>query len=729
MTQVIIVSNRLPVSVKKEKGRLSFYPSVGGLATGLSSYVDDKRSTWIGWPGIASDQLTTSDRQEITTELAKHSCSPVFLTQRQIDDFYNGFSNTLLWPLFHNLDMPRVNKEIRARWWRAYREVNRQFAAAVIGQAQTGSKVWVHDYQLLLVPEALRSERPDITVGFFLHIPFPDVKTFSKFKDYRKLLVGMQGAGLIGFHTPGYVNNFLENCRAADLGTIGINQLVTDRRSIKVADFPMGIDYEKYAAASKSKAVKEAVKRYRKRYKGRKVIVAVDRLDPSKGLVERLKAYRLLLERNPRLRGKVIFSMVAAPSRTDIKVYQRLANRLAALVEDINTTYGTKDWEPVDYMNIAQPFEEVTALFQVADVAFIAPLRDGMNLSAKEFVASTHKSGVLILSETAGAAEELQDALLVNPKRPEELQAALNEALTMRRRELRKRLKRMRQRLSRNTVQEWAKGFVETLHQPVPGIKPRTHTLNPKLTVNLLEDYSKASRRLLLFDYDGSLVPFATDYHDAKPPKSLLRLLESLAANKAADVVVISGRSAYDLEKWFGGLPISFVAEHGASIKKVGNKTWKAIEKPETAWKQLLQPALERYARLAPGARVEVKPHSLVWHYRAVAPYYAQKYTVIIRRVLKPILKTYGLEILQGNKVLEIKNPRISKGAAAQRWLQKDYDFVLSIGDDVTDEDLFTALPDAAYSIKIGRGRTAARFRMESHKDVTTLLKRFVKLA
>jgi trehalose 6-phosphate synthase/phosphatase len=222
-------------------------------------------------------------------------------------------------------------------------------------------------------------------------------------------------------------------------------------------------------------------------------------------------------------------------------------------------------------------------------------------------------------------------------------------------------------------------------------------------------------------------VPFTADYHNAKPPKSLLQLLESLVAERTNDIVIISGRSAQDLDEWFGAMPVNLVAEHGAATKKVGNKTWQLVEKTNTDWKQLLLPSLEKYAKLTPGARVEIKPHSLVWHYRAAMPYYAQKYAVIIKQALKPILKTYGLELMQGNKVLEIKNPRISKAHAAKPWLQRGYEFVLAIGDDVTDESLFISLPETSYSIKVGRGRTAARFRLASSKKIIALLRKLAK--
>jgi trehalose 6-phosphate synthase/phosphatase len=232
-----------------------------------------------------------------------------------------------------------------------------------------------------------------------------------------------------------------------------------------------------------------------------------------------------------------------------------------------------------------------------------------------------------------------------------------------------------------------------------------------------------------MLDYDGSLVPFSEDYRQAEPPKALLDLLETLSAEPSNDVVLISGRSSEDLEKWFGQLPINLVAEHGASLKKASGKTWQTIEKADTRWKRAIQPIFEKYTELTPGARLETKPHSLVWHYRSASPYYASKYAVIIKRLVQPLLKSYGLELLQGNKALEIKNSRIGKGVAAQRWLKHHYDFILAIGDDATDEDLFGVLPVSSsavksYSLKVGRGRTLADYRLPSSKEVIALLKK-----
>ena len=721
MPQVVIVSNRLPVSVSKENGKLKFSPSVGGLATGLSSFVNDKHSIWIGWPGIASDDLTDKERKQITVELARRHCSPVFLTKNQIDDFYSGYSNTVLWPLFHGMRSQDKPGAERNRWYKSYKTVNELFAEAVESATLSGAQIWVHDYQLLLVPEMLRANNVDVTIGFFLHIPFPQPKKFMSLEHHKSILIGMAGSDLIGFHTPDYVDNFIKTCNQSRVGKSKDSTLVVGGRTIRVADFPMGIDYEKYASAHKSKTVQTAVDKYRRKYSGKKVIVAVDRLDPSKGLPERVKAYGNFLEQYPRFRKKVVFSMVAAPSRTDVPAYQRLAKRLDKLVADVNNTYGTKSWQPIDYINVSVPFEEVTALFHIADVAFIAPLRDGMNLAAKEFIASTHKDSILILSETAGASQELKDALIVNPHKPETVVNALHDSLTMNRAELRRRLKRMKRHLRNNNVQKWAATFVTTLQKPLPKSSPLTYKLTPTLTDKILASYASGKRRLLLLDYDGTLVPFHDDYRKAAPSKSLLKRLETLGKDPANDVVIISGRDADNLSKWFGHLPLHLVAEHGAATKFAGSDTWHQ-DMPDKSWKEILLPVLEKYAAMTPGAKVESKEHSLVWHYRSSSPYYAQKHLVIIQHALKPFLKSYGLQALKGNKVLEIKRRGIDKGKAARTWLDRSYDFVLGVGDDTTDEKLFEAMNGNSYSIKIGRSITAARYRVHSHTDILRLL-------
>ena len=722
MAQVIIVSNRLPVSVKKVDGVLEFSKSIGGLATGLSSYLHGRKNKWIGWPGIASDGLTDDDKRAIVAELAKENCYPVFLSTKQLDEFYNGYSNSRLWPLFHNLPM---SKHPRESWWRSYRAVNKLFAEAVLAHANRKSTVWVHDYQLLLLPEMLRAERPHDRIGFFLHIPFPTPKTFTRLKEHKQLLNGMLGAGLLGFHTANYTDNFLETCQQVGNHVVVRDQVVLDDRVARITDFPMGIDYDKYANAARSHEVKTAIKKFKHKYRGKKVIVAVDRLDPTKGLVERLEAFRGFLDANPQFHGKVVLAMVAAPSRTEVEAYKNLKIRLERLIKQINNAYGYPKWQPIDYIE-GLPFEEVTALYQVADIAFIAPLRDGMNLVAKEYVATKRKRGVLILSETAGAAQELTDALLVDPARPNTLVAALSQAANMPMRELRRRLKGLKRQLEGRTVHTWANAFMKTLETPMHVTPSRTLSLNISRERQLTSAYHSANKRLVLLDYDGVLSPFYSKPREAKPSESVLKLLHQLSSDSRNEVVIVSGRSKENLEEWLGDLPLNLVAEHGAYIKDPDG-TWHKTRNRSGSWKRLIRPIMEKYAMRTPGATIEEKTNSLVWHYRNSPPYEAQKYTVVLRRVLQSIVRDYDLAVYSGNKILEVKDPAISKAETVKRWLKHSHDFVLAIGDDYTDEDMFAALPSRAFSIKVGRGRTHAQYRLKSAADVKRLLQKLAR--
>jgi trehalose 6-phosphate synthase/phosphatase len=297
----------------------------------------------------------------------------------------------------------------------------------------------------------------------------------------------------------------------------------------------------------------------------------------------------------------------------------------------------------------------------------------------------------------------------------------------MRKSELKGRLKRMREHLKSHTVHSWARTFVGTLQKPLPPTASLTKTINTKRERRLVEKYAASQKRLILLDYDGTLAPFAKTPEGAKPSKQLLALLKKLGQNPANDVAIISGRSAENLGEWFGHLPVHLIAEHGASSRRAGSSRWQHNGKSDEAWIPVILPILQKYTERSHGATVEVKQRSIVWHYRSVPPYYAQKYSVILRRVLRPLLKKYDLQIMKGNKILEIKNPKISKGQAALSWMARDYDFILGAGDDTTDETLFEVMPEKTYSIKVGRGRTAARYRVTNCQHVLRILTRLSK--
>lgn len=725
MAGLIIVSNRLPVSVKKADGKLEVYPSIGGLATGLSSYATNRSSKWIGWPGIPNEDLTDQDKEDITGQLKRYNCYPVFLSRKQLEQYYNGYSNSVLWPAFHDLE---IKAEPNQADWRAYKRVNRLFAEAVLALSNQGSTIWVHDYQLLLVPQYLREQRPTDKIGFFLHIPFPGAKTFATIPHHHELMVGLAGADLLGFHTTSYVQHFLDCCDQEDLGIVGQGELILPDRVVRVTDFPMGIDYGKFREATKQRAVRREYLLLKSKYLGKKVILTVDRLDPTKGLVQRLEAYRELLHQNPILRRKVVMVMLAVPSRTEIAEYQELKDRLEALVKAINAEFGTTLWQPVDYLYTAVPFHVLSAYYQMADVAFIAPIRDGMNLVAKEYVASRpRQNGVLILSETAGAAEELKDAILVNPAEKSSLVRGLSDALNLPQRELRQRVSNMQQRLSTFTVHDWAGTFVGTLRSSA-GNDQKTLACTPARQNEIADRFRRAQKRLILLDYDGVLVPFTNDPYKATPTKRLKRLLTKLAGQANTDVAVVSGRSKADLSEWLGDVPIGLAAEHGAFYRKAGGKRWQSTVPPtDTSWQDTVVPILEVYTEKTPGAAIEIKNASVVWHYRRASPYYAQKHLVILKRLLRAYARRFDLVVHQGNMILEIRSPGATKGTIAKRLMQDEPGFVLAIGDDYTDEDMFKALPDWAHTIKIGRGQTAARLRLPKPADVIAFLEKLAR--
>ncbi len=723
---LIIVSNRLPISVKKVDDKLEFYPSIGGLATGLSSYAGNKRNKWIGWPGVSDEEVTDEEKQQIVTEFKKHNCYPVFLSRKQLDSYYNGFSNSVLWPLFHELK-PTAEALENEGFWRAYKRVNQAFAEVVLALSNTGSTIWVHDYQLLLLPAMLRAQRPTDKIGFFLHIPFPPATVFQTIPRSKQLLAGLIGADLIGFHTTGYVQNFLDSCQELDVGAIGHKELLLPDRLVRVTDFPMGIDYAKYVKATKQKEIRLELLKLRAKYRGKKVILSVDRIDPTKGITERLEAYKEFLRQNKSLRRKVIMVMIAIPSRSDIEVYKNLQRRIQELVDGINNEFGTAHWTPVEYMTTPLSFAQLSPYFQLADVALVTPIRDGMNLVAKEYMASRkNRSGVLVLSETAGAAEELKEAILVNPREKSSLINGMKQALTLPQRELGRRASKMQKQISTFTVQDWAGSFMESL-KATPLAKPPTRTLSPSRQSELREDFKRASKRQLLLDYDGVLVPLRGNPYAARPASKVLRALENLAALPDTEVVVVSGRSKVDLSEWLGELPVTLVAEHGTFTKRAGTRRWHSVRDFDSSWRDAVLPVLEIYNEKTPGAAIETKDAAIVWHYRQASPYYAQKHLVILKRLLTRYAKRYDLIIHQGNMILEIRPRGATKGHIAEKWLAHQPSFVLAIGDDYTDEDMFEALPSWAYTIKVGRGRTAARFRLQKSAEVVSLLEKLAK--
>ncbi len=731
----LIVSNRLPVSVAKVDGKLTYTPSSGGLATAMSSL--DVGSTgdtgsaerlWIGWPAIASDDLTTADRTAITRTLRSYGCYPVFMTRQQIRLFYEGYCNDTIWPLFHYFQSLAVHS---SEYWSAYRQVNQLYSRAVARHAGPASTIWIHDYQLMVLPRLLRSRLPGSSIGFFLHIPFPSFEIFRLLPERKEILQGLLGADLVGFHIYDYARHFMSSVLRTlghehRRGMIALNTTNSYGRSVAVDSFPIGIDYKKFVTALETPEVRAEIKILESSYKGQKIIVSIDRLDYSKGIMNRLEAFEQFLKQYPKHHKKVILLVVAVPSRVEVEAYKDLRDTIEQTVSRINGVYGAVDWTPISYQFRNLPFHQIVALYAKADVALITPLRDGMNLVAKEYIAAKQrKTGVLILSEMAGAVDELPEALRINPNDTASIVKSIRTALRMPKAEQRSRLQSMQRRISRYTVTRWAKDFIEQLeYAQEMKIEQRRTGLAERDQTRMLHDFRQAKRRLLLLDYDGTLHGFVPSHHpaDAMPDRSLMELLGRLTKLPATEVCIVSGRPRQALDTWFGRLPVTLAAEHGAWIRQRGE--WAQEDVSLQEHKAALLPLLERYAERTPGAQVEEKNFALVWHYRNVQPELAYARNANLRHDLNAVVgSNSGIGIFNGNKIIEIKPRNISKGVVADEMLAgSGADFVLAIGDDYTDEDMFGALPESAYTIKVGGSETRARFHLPGVESVLRLL-------
>jgi trehalose 6-phosphate synthase/phosphatase len=724
MPRTLIVSNRLPTKVLRNEEGLTFQPSEGGLATGLGSIYRQGDNLWIGWPGLFVQDEAEEDH--IREELREDNMAPVFLTEAEIRDFYEGFSNSTLWPTFHYFS---EFAEYEQTHWEAYVQVNQKFCEAVLAHAGPEDTIWVHDYQLLLLPEMLRQARPEASIGFFLHIPFPSQELIRVLPWRTELLRGMLGADLIGFHTFGYMRHFLSAVTHL-LGYPAQNgQIETPNRSVRVDAFPMGIDYERYAQAAASPEAEEHQAEYREALRDTRVILSIDRLDYTKGIAQRLRAFDQLLQRYPEWRGQVSLIMLVVPSRDQVAQYASLKEEIDELVGRINAQYRTISWNPILYFYRSLPLEELAALYRLAEVALVTPMRDGMNLVAKEYVASRlDQRGVLILSERAGAARELSDALVINPTDVGQLVEAMHEALVMPEEEQIARMTAMQALVKRYNVFSWTRLFMNQLAYT----KMKQHTLateklDAAATTQLLADFKAASQRLIMLDYDGTLVGFHANPQRAEPDQELRLLLRALTEVPNTRVVLISGRDRGTLDKWLGQLPVDFITEHGVWLRAAGEE-WELFQTMQNDWMRDLRPVLELYVARTAGSFIEEKDYSLVWHYRRADADLGEVRARELLAHLAFMTANTDLQVMEGNKVLEIKNAGINKGTAAARWLARyPADFILALGDDRTDEDTFRALPPEAYTVKVGStGRSLARFNIGSPAEVRQLLRKLL---
>lgn len=733
MGRLIIISNRLPFSIEREGDQLKLRQSSGGLVSAIKSYFESEsaknryfsKKIWLGVADFpqtdwneAADRLKSFDFQVL----------PLFLNKTLYKDYYNGFSNSVLWPLFHYFSSLC---DYQTRYFDAYIKANRAFAEKLLPLLEPDDTVWIHDYQLMLLPEMLRADKPDVSIGFFLHIPFPSYEIFRMLPMEWKtsLLRGILGADLVGFHTHDYAQHFLQSVKMV----LGIDSyfhsLQYQDRLIKADLFPISIDYKKFNSSCNDPKTKKYFNEIKKGFGEKKIIFSVDRLDYTKGLMDRLNAFEYFMEQYPEWRERCLFILNVVPSRGDIQAYHERKQSIEQKIGTINGKLSTISWQPIIYRYTHLPLSELTALYQAADVALITPLRDGMNLVAKEYVAScTARKGVLILSELAGAAMELNEALLVNPIDIIDVSNAINTALTMPEAEQQQRMQLMQQRIADYDVVKWVSDFLEQLlNVKQEQQKQQVKLLDERTVTQIHLHYQMAKSRCLLLDYDGTLVPYAKLPVEATPNEELKALLTDLSADPSNNVVIISGREAGTLERWLGDLPLWLVAEHGASFRGKNEQWQQAVSIPDQ-WKSEIRPIMQMFVSRCVGSFIEEKTNTLAWHYRNTHPDLGFTRSRELINNLSQLLQNTMLQVIDGNKVVEVCMLGFDKGIMALKIVNDlQPEFVLCIGDDTTDEDMFKALNDRAYNIKVSNGSTAAQYTVFSQQKVLQLLKRLME--
>ena len=616
MVKNVIVSNRLPIQLSKLENSFDITSSSGGLATGVNSIRDDN-SVWIGWSGIKSEEFTTKSNNHIKKILKEQNLIQVELSSIEIENYYYGLSNKSLWPLFHYfIDYSKFNDN----HWDTYFKVNKKFCDAVVSNVEKNGTVWVHDYQLMLLPKMIRDIRPDVSIGFLLHIPFPSYEIFRIFPRRKELLEGILGADLVGFHTYNYERHFLSSIKRILRKEVNFNRISHDSREIAVNTFPMGIDYEKFHNAAKTHErlkksqesnLKKQLDLHKKSSQKGKLILSIDRLDYTKGIINRVKAFEIFLEKYPQFLGKVRLVMLTVPSRSDVSDYKNLKKETDELVGRINGKFATVNWTPIWYYYRAMNFDDLIDLYMNSDIAMITPLRDGMNLVAKEFVSTrVNLDGVLILSEMAGASIELFDSILVNPFDLDQMSESILKALEMPAKEQKRRMLTMQKRLSRYTVQRWAKDFIDNLSKKSSfNLEKETIEINKTIEKTIYKKFKKSSKKVLFLDYDGTLVKFNNDHELAVPNKNLLKLLKSINLKDKTEVFIVSGRDQFFLDKWFGKLNINLVAEHGNFIKYSDSSKWFSKNNDDLEWKNDVSPIFESFTDNTPGTFIENKKY------------------------------------------------------------------------------------------------------------------------
>lgn len=695
--RLIVASSRLPVtvsqnappnSVSQDAASWNATVGAGGLVTALKPVAQRVGFEWIGWPGVGVGAEHHAEVRRVLNDATQGSgdnlawqVTPVFLSDAEVSGFYTGFANSTLWPLFHGLPSRTV---FSTSDYDTYAQVNGRFADVIAERAAPEDLIWIHDYQLMLLPELLRERGLTNPVGFFLHIPFPASDAYRTLAVRQELLNGLLGADLLAFHAYEYVSNFRKSC----LRVLGLDSeaeyVRTRARKVRLSVLPIGVDPEEVRELSRTDDAIHEFETLRQSYAGKKIILGIDRLDYTKGIPEKLLAYEDLLANHPHWRDESVLIQVAAPSRTEVDEYQALKRQVDELVGRINGRYSAPNHTPIVYINQNVPRSRIAGMYRAADVVLITPVRDGMNLVALEYIAARgNEGGHLILSEFAGAANQLPEARLVNPYNIKDVSSALNTALETDAPDWRF----MQEFVETNTALRWAEQFLSRLEE-----SRSTQRLPKRLRAQALSSrFSECKHPAFFLDYDGTLRSYERVPRRAAPGERVRETLHSLS--RCGHVFVVSGRDEATLEAWLGDLPIGLACEHGYALRGVG-KMWEHRAEIDPAVLAKVENVFDEYVRRTPGSHVEKKRSALAWHYRTVDAELGAYQSKELVHELAEVLAREPYSVLRGNKVVEVRHIQCTKGHVVEDFLrrQPEIDGIFCAGDDQTDEEMMEFL-------------------------------------
>jgi trehalose 6-phosphate synthase/phosphatase len=715
-TKRIFVSNRLPFSIDSKTGEVQ--RGSGGLVSALMGVSLDAPFAWLGFETVAKNAALL--KEKASTLAPNLECHPVLLDTELYERYYDGFSNDILWPLFHyEGHLAIFNREN----WEAYIDVNQLMADEIARIAGPDDTVWIHDFHFMMLPQFLREKCPTLKIGFFLHIPFPSGEVFRQLPVREDIMRAMSCCDLVGFHEHSYLRQFIVSLKTI----LGIDSTFfkaeLGSHSLHLGVFPISIDSAAYAKKARSPEVLAQTREYQEISKVPFLVLGVDRLDYTKGLELKLRGFQRALKKYPDLVGKVTFLQVAVPTRQKVPHYAKIKKEIDQLVGSINGEFAEPDYTPVHYIFNSVDETKLLALYRRANVALVTSKRDGMNLVAMDYAIAQdlEQAGVLILSEFAGAASFLADALIVNPWDVDAIADALHRAFYMSVEERRERLANMQDILSRYSATKWAESFLQDLddtvldrHKPVMYLTANAQDWPAEVVSNM----KNAKSVRILLDYDGTLVALTR-----KPEKAILlarmqTLIEQL--NKKMEVFVVSGRSQGFLDQQVGHLGIHMAAEHGAFYKTVNGDWVNRVTSDIATWYPQVEKVMRSYTDRVPLSAIEHKAASLVWHYRESPADFADFQSKRLDDELQVGLANAPVVIAIGSKIVEAKAIECNKGNYLRSLLQDPHDdsFYICVGDDRTDEDMFRSLGGRGVSIKIGRDDTAAQYRLHSQEEV-----------